>query len=1619
MARGLGRVLVGGKDSGAAFALSSRIVVTAHHVVRGRSDKPVMYVPATAAPIGVERIQPDVGHDAAILWLESDAPEILPTSAAAAGASWRVESPPQHANDPHLHGTVVTARMAIRNAQGQLLEVAQLQAEEQLGDFAGYSGSAVLDPRGQTVLAMLIEQKPTRIAVAALGERRAASNVLYAVPVRDVITACGLPVQAAMPLRFAVGPLPPGMVTRAGLLDEAVAGVIAATGGSAGAGLVLLRGPGGRGKTVLAGQVADDMRVWAEFAGGIVMLRAGQAATPDALADRLQDTVGTPVRHLADALDGQRLLLIVDDVWDRELLATLRASLPPAVTVLATTRGVTVPGAAAVPVGSVDREAAIQILARGTARSSELDQALADLAMTLFHWALLLTLAAAEIHRDDAIGSELRDEQDAQLCGTDPGLLIRRARILRAEFPDDPTMLDELARTAEGAAPRSVEVLIRRSMDWLDPEHRARFEALAIYPSGATITQPVLEDLWGASQYTVRKEIRLLAQAGLARPVQLDWPAIEVHDLITAWLHHEHGPPGDVRHQPDHLRLAGLCLFPDGSPGKLTRSRADWLVHHLVSAGAWDGLTALPTLRWRSAYLVATGSDAAFLAALHQYGDAARARAPDGVYDAVRAWLFAAHVTALIGALPVDMLVVMAVAGHPTAAIAQAGQHPSAGRAVPAVLGAVIQRDDYRLLIEQAMAVAEALPDDRQRADALAGIATVLAAAAASDQTLIARALAAADTIPDDRGRSRALSGIATVLARAADDPAQIERALAVADSISDDWHRSEALTGIAVALVEAAGSEPALIERALAVAESIHDSDQRGLALAEAATVLAGAAADQPALIERALAIADSVSDDWQYARTLIRIAGPLAGAAVGNPALIKRTLAAAETIPGDASYSEALTSIARKLASSEPAQAAALIERALAVAEAIPDEDERSRALARIAIELADGTDSELVGRALTVAEAIVGDEPRSEALAEITTVLAGVAVSDPTLIARAVAVAEIIRDEDERSRALVGIAMALAHSTDSGLTERALAVAEAIPGEEQRSQTLVRIATVLAGAAPDDPRQVERALALAEAVADGEGRIGAIARLATELAVKNPAQTAALIDRALAAAEGIPGDSQRGRALARIAGLLASAGPHESTLLEQALAVAQTIPRDSERAEALAGIARELTVSNPARAAALIERAIAAARTIRMGERRCEALARTVRVLAESVHTDSAVMEQALAIAQVVRRDARGEVLAAIATPLARAAAGHPALIEQALAVAETIPTGRRGEVLAAMATALARAAAGHPALIEQALAVAETIPAGQRGEVLASIGAELVAIEPAKAAALLERALGVGNSLPGDWQRSRSLARIACALASATGREPAMFERALAVAASVSDDWQRAAAMAGTAEQLAVVDPVQARAVFARAMAAARSIGGVQLRSFVLGKIAIVQAGAAASDHALIAPAKAVAHSIPSAERRSEVLAEIAAALAGAAAGDHALIEPALAVADSIPSAERRSRALAEIATTLASAAAGDHALIEQAKAVANSIRDDEYRSEAVARVRCVTESGMLDELSRWRTRSLGASIDMVNIFLSNCEDGRSTKGIGLGILHAAADFEVESNIGSIL
>ena len=108
-----------------------------------------------------------------------------------------------------------------------------------------------------------------------------------------------------------------------------------------------------------------------------------------------------------------------------------------------------------------------------------------------------------------------------------------------------------------------------------------------------------------------------------------------------------------------------------------------------------------------------------------------------------------------------------------------------------------------------------------------------------------------------------------------------------------------------------------------------------------------------------------------------------------------------------------------------------------------------------------------------------------------------------------------------------------------------------------------------------------------------------------------------------------------------------------------------------------------------------------------------------------------------------------------------------------------------------------------------------------------------------------------------------------------------------------------------------------------------------------------------------------------------------------------------VQPAVEV---IPGDERRGEALAGIAGQLTGIdPAQAAALIDRALAVAETIPGDGRRGRTVSRIHALTRSGMLDELSRWRLQSLGASVKRLDVFLGSCHDKAIAERIGLAIL----------------
>ena len=178
-----GRVAADGIDLGAGVAVGPRLVLTARHVAeRGRAGTLLGFETASGTVEVLSPIRFGDRMDAAALDLAGDVDWLRAADARSRGR-WYAK-PTGISNDPVLDGIVTATSVQLVDQYGNLVTVMQLRVDQDLGDFGGYSGSAVLDENGH-VTGLLIEQKPQRLR----GLRPPAANVLYALPIREVVTS--------------------------------------------------------------------------------------------------------------------------------------------------------------------------------------------------------------------------------------------------------------------------------------------------------------------------------------------------------------------------------------------------------------------------------------------------------------------------------------------------------------------------------------------------------------------------------------------------------------------------------------------------------------------------------------------------------------------------------------------------------------------------------------------------------------------------------------------------------------------------------------------------------------------------------------------------------------------------------------------------------------------------------------------------------------------------------------------------------------------------------------------------------------------------------------------------------------------------------------------------------------------------------------------------------------------------------------------------------------------------------------------------------------------------------------------------------------------------------------
>ena len=176
--------------------------------------------------------------------------------------------------------------------------------------------------------------------------------------------------------------------------------------------LVAVAGIGGAGKSTLAARACADRRVRRAFRDGITWLDTGPRQGPEVLLASLAHRLGLTQAatgfatveqgrdYLAAALRGKRMLIAIDNVWERHSLDAF-TDLAPTCTVLFTTRLTElakVAGARPILVDELSKEQALELLGRWTNQApSALPDAARKLCARVGNLALGVAMAGAMI----------------------------------------------------------------------------------------------------------------------------------------------------------------------------------------------------------------------------------------------------------------------------------------------------------------------------------------------------------------------------------------------------------------------------------------------------------------------------------------------------------------------------------------------------------------------------------------------------------------------------------------------------------------------------------------------------------------------------------------------------------------------------------------------------------------------------------------------------------------------------------------------------------------------------------------------------------------------------------------------------------------------------------------------------------------------------------------------------------------------------------------------------------------------------------------------------------------------------------------------------------------------
>jgi len=290
---------------------------------------------------------------------------------------------------------------------------------------------------------------------------------------------------------FMVEDLPEDFVPRPNEFNEVVASLIDEEHEDAIAITVALRGAGGYGKTTLAKALCHDERIQEAFYDGILWVTLGE--TPGDLTGRVKDLIeilsgersgfaglDAATSHLKNLLADRRILIVIDDVWNKaHLKPFLQGGLLSARLITTRDNSSLPESAAKIPVDAMQKDEAVELLKRGVTSAD--GEALQRLATELGKWPLLLKLANSALR--EHVSSGLSVDRALNYVNEDLSELG-----MTAFDADDPRARDQAAAATLGL-----------SLKQLNENERARYGELAIFPEDVDIPVCTIGKLWGTT----------------------------------------------------------------------------------------------------------------------------------------------------------------------------------------------------------------------------------------------------------------------------------------------------------------------------------------------------------------------------------------------------------------------------------------------------------------------------------------------------------------------------------------------------------------------------------------------------------------------------------------------------------------------------------------------------------------------------------------------------------------------------------------------------------------------------------------------------------------------------------------------------------------------------------------------------------------------------------------------------------------------------------------------------------------------------------------------------------------------------------------------------------------